>query len=173
MNKSILLPVFILLLTLNLSAQNNDTTPYRFMDHVRFGGGISMAFGSGYSSFSIAPSAIYDFSQYFSAGLAGKYIYHKQKSTVSKAVNMYGGSVLAFFRPIAQLQFSTEYERIKLNERINLQNAVPNSLDALFFGIEYVTGNIAIGFRYNVLYDKGTDDIIYPSAALPVFRVYF
>lgn len=164
--------ILVLLFQFNLNAQNNDTTPDRFWDHVRFGGGLSMGFGSSYSSIAISPSAIYDFSDYFSAGLSGKYIYYKQKGTVSEAVSMYGGSLLTLVRPLNGVQLSAEYERLELSNKLIFQDAIPSAHDALYIGAEWVTGNIAMGLRYDVLYDKRTN-ILYPSALTPVFRVYF
>ena len=132
-----------------------------------------MGFGDSHSYFSIAPSVIYDFSSYFSAGLSGKYMYFKKKSGIERTTNLYGGSVLALFRPARALQLSAEYERLKLNEKIvyDVDNEISLWQPALYIGAEYVTGNIAMGLRYDLLYKK--TNVIYSSALSPVFRVYF
>jgi hypothetical protein len=40
-----------------------------FWKNVRFGSGIGLGFGSGYTNISLAPSAVYNVNKYFSAGL--------------------------------------------------------------------------------------------------------
>ena len=173
MHKIFILLTLIIFVNLDLFSQNSDLGQPRFIDDVRFGGGINIGVGSSYSTFSISPSALYDFSDEFSAGLSFKYVYVKNKSTISSTTNIYGGSLLAFYKPISTLQFSTEFEQLKidqayasLNENASLWQPV------LYIGAEYVTGNISMGLRYDVLFDK-TTNVIYSSALSPVFRIYF
>lgn len=151
------------------SAQNDQS---RFIDNVRFGGGMNMSFGSHYSTFSLSPSAIYDFSPAFSSGLSLKYVYVKNKSTIERTSNLWGGSLLALLRPTNYLQFSSEYELLKIDQDYSNAYEVSQWQDALYFGVEYVTGNLAMGLRYDVLYDKETN-LLYNSAVSPVFRLYF
>lgn len=172
MLKSISLLSLLMLSTIHLYSQNLATDQPRFIDNVRFGGAINMGFGSSYSTFSISPSAIYDFSNEFSAGLSLTYVYVKNKSAIQSTTNLYGGSVLALFRPIHYLQLSTEYEQLKLSKKLVYDNAISTWQPALYIGAEYVTGNVAMGLRYDVLFDK-TTNVIYASALTPVFRVYF
>lgn len=170
MQKSIFLLSLALITSMYLNGQNSEPKE-RFIDNVRFGGGINMGFGSNHSFFTIAPGAIYDFSEYFSSGLSFKYMYFKNKSINPNAVNIIGGSILALYRPGSSIQLSAEFERLKKSEKQVFQDAESLWQSALFFGFEYVTGNIALGLRYDVLYDK--TNLIYPSALSPVFRVYF
>jgi hypothetical protein len=170
MQKSIFLLSLALITSMYLNGQNSEPKE-RFIDNVRFGGGINMGFGSNHSFFTIAPGAIYDFSEYFSSGLSFKYMYFKNKSIHPNAVNIIGGSILALYRPGSSIQLSAEFERLKKSEKQVFQDAESLWQSALFFGFEYVTGNIALGLRYDVLYDK--TNLIYPSALSPVFRVYF
>ena len=171
MRKSIFLLSLLLLANSYFYGQDTVSQKSRFIDNVRFGGGINMGFGSNNSFFAITPGAIYDFSEYFSSGLSFKYMYFKNKSINPNTVNIIGGSILTLFRPINSLQISTEYEQLKKSEKQVFQDADSLWQDALFFGLEYVTGNLAIGLRYDVLYDK--TNLIYPSALSPIFRVYF
>ena len=170
MQKSIFLLSLVLLISIHLNSQNS-VPKERFIDNVRFGGGINMGFGNNHSFFTISPGAIYDFSEFFSSGLSFKYMYFKNKSIHSNTVNIIGGSILALFRPGSSIQLSAEYEQLKKSEKQVFQDADSLWQSALFFGFEYVTGNIAMGLRYDVLYDK--TNLIYPSALSPVFRVYF
>lgn len=170
-NTLLLLNLFIFINT-NLFSQNSDLAPHRFIDDVRFGGGINIGLGNTYSTFSISPSVIYDFSEEFSAGLSGTYVYVKNKSTIESTTNLYGGSVLALYRPINYIQISTEFENLKINQKLIYDNALSDWQTSLYFGLEYVTGNIAMGLRYDILYDK-VKNITNSSALNPVFRVYF
>jgi len=70
------------------------------------------------------------------------------------------------------MQFSTEFEQLKINQNIAFLNDADLWQSALYIGAEYVTGNISMGLRYDVLFDKATN-IIYSSALSPIFRVYF
>lgn len=172
MRKIYLLLTVISLVHLTIFAQNSELDQNRFIDNVRFGGGINMGIGSNHSTFSISPSAIYDFSNEFSAGLSLTYVYVKKKSIANSTTNIYGGSILALYRPINNLQFSTEFEQLKINQKYNFSNDSDLWQSALYIGAEYVTGNISMGLRYDVLFDKNTN-VIYSSALSPVFRVYF
>lgn len=172
MRKIYLLLAIISLVHLNIYGQNSSLDKQRFIDNVRFGGGINMGVGSGYSTFSISPSAIYDFSNTFGAGISLTYVYVKNKSIQSSTTNLYGGSILALFKPINYLQLSTEYENLKINRENYSAPTISQWQDALYFGIEYVTGNISMGLRYDVLFDK-VKSITSSSALNPVFRVYF
>jgi hypothetical protein len=172
MHKILILLLLIFLVNINLFSQNSELDQHRFIDDVRFGGGINIGVGNNYSTFSISPSAIYDFSDKFSAGLSATYVYVKNKSTVSRTTNIYGGSVLALYKPIRNMQFSTEFEQLKINQNIAFLNDADLWQSALYIGAEYVTGNISMGLRYDVLFDK-TTNIIYSSALSPIFRVYF
>jgi len=172
MHKILILQTLIIFIHLNLTAQNSDLEQHRFIDDVRFGGGINIGMGSSYSTFSISPSVLYDFSNEFSAGLSLTYVYLKNKSTINSTTNIYGGSLLALYKPMNSLQFSTEFERLKINQKYASVNESDLWQPALYIGAEYVTGNISMGLRYDVLFDK-TTNVIYSSALSPVFRVYF
>ena len=173
MFKKFFIPSVLFLFTSVLAAQQ-EQIPNRFIDNVRFGGSVNMGFGSSHSFIMLAPSAIYDFSHAFSAGVSAKYMYFKRKSGVDHTTNMFGGSILSLVRPTPNIQLSAEFERLKLNKKIIIdpEGDIDKWQSALFIGAEYVTGNIAMGLRYDLLYDK-VENVIYPSAITPVFRVYF
>ncbi|NOR28719.1 MAG: alpha-ketoglutarate decarboxylase [Lutibacter sp.] len=172
MHKIKILLLFIIFVNINLFGQNSDLEQHRFIDDVRFGGGINIGVGSSYSTFAISPSVIYDFSNTFSAGLSFTYIYVKTKSIINPTTNHYGGSVLALYKPIKNLQLTTEFEQLKVNQKYSTIDVTDLKQNALYIGAEYVTGNFSMGLRYDILFDK-TTNIIYSSALTPVFRVYF
>lgn len=58
-----------------------------FWKNVRFGGGLGLGFGSGYTDITVAPSAIYNFNEYFALGTGLQYSYFRQKD-FSKVIIM-------------------------------------------------------------------------------------
>jgi hypothetical protein len=70
------------------------------------------------------------------------------------------------------MQFSTEFEQLKIDQKYAFVNDSDLWQSALYIGAEYVTGNISMGLRYDVLFDK-TTNVIYSSALSPIFRVFF
>lgn len=172
-SKSILL-ITILFICNNLLAQQQ---PYEskfrsdFWNHVQFGGGLGLGFGSGYTDISISPSAIYNFNEYFALGLGVQYSYIKQRDFY--ASHLYGGSVIALFNPINEVQLSAELEQLRVN--INMEGFNSNSQDywntGLFLGAGYRSGNVTIGARYNVLQNDTKSP--YSDAFMPFVRVYF
>ncbi|MFT5714346.1 MAG: hypothetical protein ACI9WT_000898 [Flavobacterium sp.] len=142
-----------------------------FWNNVQFGGGIGLGIGSGYTDISLAPSAIYNFNEYVALGLGAQYTYVKQRNYY--ASHLYGGSIIALFNPIKEIQLSAELEELRVN--MNLDGSDSSSQDywntGLFFGLGYRNGNVTVGARYNVLQDdtKG----VYTEAFMPFIRVYF
>jgi hypothetical protein len=143
-----------------------------FLNRLQFGGGLGLGIGNGYADIMVAPSAIYNFNSYVSAGLGVQYNYVKQRDLYK--ANMYGGSVIALFNPLEELQISTELEQLRVNRTFN-DSFGNNSQDfwntALFLGAGYRNENITFGVRYNVLHRDR--DNIYADAFMPFVRIYF
>jgi hypothetical protein len=155
-------------------AQENteNKTKSDFWKHVQFGGGLGLGFGSGYTDIMVAPSAIYNFNQYVALGLGAQYSYVKQRDFYY--ANMYGGSLIALFNPIEEIQISTELEQLRVNRTFN--DSFGNDTQdfwntALFLGAGYRNDNITLGLRYNVLHRDR--DNIYAEAFMPFVRIYF
>lgn len=143
-----------------------------FLNRLQFGGGLGLGIGNGYADIMVAPSAIYNFNNYVSAGLGVQYNYVKQRDLYK--ANMYGGSVIALFNPLEELQISTELEQLRINRTFN--GALGNDTQdfwntALFVGAGYRNENVTVGVRYNVLH-KDRDNI-YAEAFMPFVRIYF
>ena len=142
----------------------------QFWKNVQIGGDLALGLGSGYTDISIAPSTIYNFSEYAALGVGLQYKYLKQKDYY--ASHFYGGSIIGLLNPIRQIQLSAELEQLRVN--VNLEGSNSNSQNywntALFIGAGYRSGTVTIGARYNVLDDKNS---IYGSAFMPFVRVYF
>lgn len=143
-----------------------------FWNHVQFGGGLGLGIGNNYTNIMVAPSAVYNFNDYISAGLGAQYNYVKQKDFYQ--ANMYGGSVIGLFNPIREIQISTELEQLRVNR--TFEGAFGSDTKdfwntALFLGAGYRNENLTIGVRYNVLH-KDRDNI-YTEAFMPFVRIFF
>lgn len=180
-------PRFIIFLTKTLAliaiclqfVTANAQDSVNFWEKVRFGGSAGIGFGSGYTDVSLAPGAIYQFNQYVALGLGLQGTYVHQKDYYDSMI--YGGSVVALFNPIPQVQLSAEVEQLRVNlnvdERYASDYTYLNYRDrnfwntALFFGAGYQMENVTIGLRYNVLFSK--KNLVYSDALMPFVRVYF
>ncbi len=162
--------VFILSLT---SWSQEETEKESFLKKVRFGGGMQLSIGSGHTTIGVSPSAIYEISDKFSAGIGVSYLYSKNKLYDIK-YNVYGASALALYNPIRGIQLSAEFEELSVNRK-NYGETDSYWLPALYVGAAYsMSRNVAIGIRYDVLYDdKNENENIYDSAFTPFVRVYF
>ena len=166
--------VFLFCINFNVKAQSLEETQIKsnFWDKVQIGGGLGLGIGNNYTNITVAPSAIYNFNNYFSAGLGLQYSYVKQKNYYQS--NIYGGSVLALFNPIREIQLSAELEQLRVNSKFediygNYSHDFWNT--ALFLGAGYRTNNVTLGVRYNVLHKD--DQGVYVNAFMPFIRVYF
>jgi hypothetical protein len=158
------------------SAQQSPITPAGksiFWQKVQIGGGLALSIGSGFTDITVAPSAIYNFNKYVAAGVGLQGTYSSSKNYYTSAI--YGASLVGLFNPIEQVQLSVEIEQSRVNndyqivDHSNLKDNFWNT--GLFFGAGYRTGNVTIGGRYNVLYNK--NDYVYGDAFMPFVRVYF
>ncbi|MFT5752322.1 MAG: hypothetical protein ACI86L_001835 [Dokdonia sp.] len=153
-----------------------------FWQNVRFGGGIGLSFGNGFFSGTLAPSAIYEFNEQFSAGVGLNGTYNKLKTTSQNfgyTSTIVGGSLLTLFNVIPEIQLSGEFEQLYVTRSFDLNGAntfAPVEDDkywypALFLGAGYRANNVTVGIRYDLLYDENQS--IYANAWMPFFRVYF
>lgn len=170
----LLVVVFLFAFKVNLYAQGTtaNTAKIDFWNAVQIGGGIGVSVGSGAADIMVAPSAIYNFNEYVSAGLGVHYSYVKQRDFYR--ANTYGVSVLTLFNPIEELQISTELEQVNVNRTIRDSfgtNAQHFWNTALFFGLGYRNQNVTLGMRYNILHKDR--NAVYSEAFMPFVRVYF
>ncbi|MEC4004105.1 hypothetical protein OX283_005520 [Flavobacterium sp. SUN052] len=168
---------FLFFICLSFSIYGQDTTQNQqksdFWNHVQFGGGLGLSVGSGFTDVTVAPSAIYNFNNYFSlgAGLQGSIV--SQKNFYSSAI--YGVNTIALFNPIEEAQISVELEQVRVNT--TFRNTTSGTIKdnfwntGLYIGAGYRMDNVTIGLRYNVLYNK--DKSVYSDALMPFVRVYF
>jgi hypothetical protein len=166
--KVILILLFFILAN-DSKAQNQQN---EFWQHMRFGGGIGLSFGDGFFSGTLAPSAIYQFNEQFAAGLALNGTYASLKNQYDATI--LGGSILALYNVIPEIQLSAEFEELHVNR--NYKYYVGEFSEnywypALFLGIGFHSNNFTLGIRYDVLFDN--DKSIYANAFAPFVRVYF
>ena len=167
-----ILTTLVLLQAMLLSAQVKDSTTVKsaFWENVHFGGGLQLGIGNFQTTLGVSPSAIYSFSDDFATGISGSYIYSKFKySDVN--YHIYGGSALALYNPLKELQISTEFEYLTVFRKSNNGNS-SYQVPALYGGIAYRVGKFsAIGLRYDFLYNSKKS--IYDNAFTPFVRLYF
>ena len=164
--------MLLVMIAINVNGQQNAAAKPKseFWNKVQLGGGLGVGVGTGTTNVSIAPTAIYNFNQYVSAGLGIQYNNFKQKDLFTS--NMYGGSVVGLFNPIKEAQFSLEIEQLRVNESsVGVFSSRNFWNTGLFLGAGYRMENVTAGVRYNVLFNK--DKNVYGDAFMPFIRVYF
>ncbi len=144
----------------------NQMQPYNKWS---FGGGVGLSFGNQITSINLAPMAVYKFSEQFSAGGSVQYNYLRRANYSTH--HIYGVGVIGLYNVIPELQISAELEQLRVNSHYDGigNDAFWNT--SLFVGGGYRMGNVAVGVRYNLLYDK--NNTIYTSAWQPFVRVMF
>jgi len=144
----------------------------QFWQHVHFGGGIGLSFGSNYFSGTLAPSAIYRCNEKFSTGAGLSVSYGKEKYVYENLI--LGTSILALYNVIPQLQISTEFEQLYVSRTFDDRFSNPDEnywYPGLYIGAGFSTGPVTMGIRFDVLYDSKRS--IYGNAYNPFVRVYF
>ena len=177
---SLFTQLLFLLLMLSQPLLAQDTVPdtvkqkSRFWERVQFGGNLGLAIGNGYTDITVAPGAIYNVNEMFAVGAGLQYSYINQRDFF--ASHLYGGSLIALFNPIQQIQLSAEVEQLRVNADFDEYGAAPAYSEdfwntGLFVGAGYRAGNVTIGGRYNLLFKQ--DRGVYSNAFMPFVRVYF
>jgi len=137
---------------------------------IQIGGGIGLNFGSGFTDVTLAPSAIYNFNQYFAAGVGIQGSYVRVKNYYESY--LYGGSLIALLSPIEQIQLSAELEQLRVNTNFSGFEPDDNFWNtALYIGGGYRAQNVTVGIRYNVLYKENRS--VYSEPFMPFVRIYF
>ncbi len=143
-----------------------------FWKKVRFGAGLVLNVGNNVTNITIAPSAVYQFNNYVSAGLGIQGSYVSYRNSFKSFI--YGGSIITLINPIEQVQLSLELEQLRVSTSFESSLSIPNKNSwntALFVGAGYITNHVTLGIRYNVLYKES--DNVYGQAFMPFVRVYF
>jgi hypothetical protein len=153
-------------------AQQLPETQANFWQNVRFGGGLGLSFGNGFFAGNIAPIGMYQINEYVSTGVGLNFAYTSERDFYESFV--LGGSVLGFFNPIREIQFSTEFQQSYVSRNFDERTLFKDDkywVPALFLGLGYTTNNITFGIQYDILYDRNRS--IYNDAWFPFVRVLF
>ena len=143
-----------------------------FWNHVHFGGSLGLSFGDNFFSGTLAPSAIYQFDNPVALGFSLNGTYNSQKNFYKSTI--FGGSVMALFNPIYEIQLSAEFEELNVSRNWDSRTGIDDEnywYPALFLGLGYSTNNVTVGIRFDVLYDEYKS--IYANSWAPFVRVYF
>ncbi len=169
---------FILFLSISFSlyGQQQVVGEYKFWDRVRFGGNIGGGFTNDFTSFIIAPQAIYQFNQYVGAGAGLTYSYSELDADrfdiLDYSSNIYGASLIGIVNPIQEVQLSADLELLNVNRNFHEGGVDQNYwVPALFIGAGYRQGNVVFGIRYDVLFDR--ERSIFANDVQPFVRVMF
>lgn len=171
--KKVLILIVVSSFSINSFGQLSDpNSGENFWDNVRFGGNIGLSFGSNFFSGTLSPSAIYQVNHQVALGTAIGFTYNEQRDFYKSTV--IGLSFITLFNPIPEIQLSGEFEQLHVNRKYDSELDTPNNeywYPALYLGAGYGAGNVTIGMRFDVLYDKNKS--IYANSWAPFIRVYF
>lgn len=150
-----------------------------FWQKVQFGGGLGLAFGNGFSNFSLSPTGYYHVNKMVSvgAGISGSYVAQESNPSNYNATGykstIFGGSVIGLFHPIENIQLSTEIEQLRVTRKFDAVNSRNDSFwnTAVFVGAGYRQQNVTFGVKYNLLYANQNN--VYAQDWLPFVRVMF
>ncbi len=168
--KNLSLSLIIAFFSIICNAQEIKTKS-NFWNNVHFGGGLGLNFSNSYTNVTVSPSGIYEFNKHI-AGVIILNMNYSSKKNDFEAI-LLGGSLIALFKPINEIQLSVELEQnnTQLKDKIYNQNS-NYWTTSLFLGAGYAIGNFgAVGVRYDVLYDN--DKSVYGTAFLPFISVFF
>lgn len=150
-----------------------------FWQKVQFGGGLGLAFGNGFSNFSLSPTGYYHINKTVSVGvgISGSYVAQESNPSNYNATGykstIFGGSVIGLFHPIQDVQLSAEIEQLAINRKFDAVNSSKDSFwnTAVFVGAGYRQQNVTFGVRFNLLHANKNN--IYGQSWLPFLRVMF
>lgn len=153
-----------------------------FWSNVRYGGNLGLNFSTGYTAVQVAPQALYQVNPFVGVGvgLNGSYInrnFDRRNNFVNInqdfSSTILGGSVIGLFQPIREIQLSTEFEYLNINQDFDDPSIGDRKywVPAFFVGAGYVTGPVTIGARYDLLFNEGRS--LYRNGIQPFVRVFF
>lgn len=163
--------LLVILSVISLQAQNPDERS-EFWQNVRFGGGLGLSFTNGFFSGTLAPTAIYEFNNEFALGVGLNGTYNSLRNEYTSTI--LGGSTLALYNVIPELQLSAEFEQLNVSRNFEAATGIPDEnywYPALFLGAGFRSNNVIMGIRYDVIYDE--ERSIYANAWMPFVRVFF
>ena len=167
------------LFSIALQAQTTDSD---FWNRVRYGGNLGLNFSTGYTAIQIAPQAVYQVNPFVGVGLGLNGSYVKRNfdrdnrfpdDNLDFTSTILGGSVIGIFQPIREIQLSSDFELLNVNQNFEDSQFQDDNywVPALFLGAGYSSGPVVFGVRYDVLFDD--DRSVYRNGLQPFVRVLF
>ena len=166
--KKVILIISLLLIN---KIQSQETEP-NFWNNVRFGGGLGLNFGDGFFGATIAPSSIYQFNNTLALGIGLNATFNNLKGRYKSTI--LGGSLIGLVNVIPEIQLSSELENLHVDRNFDAITGLEDDsywVPALFLGAGYRTGNVTLGIRYDVLFDR--EKSVYYDPWAPFVRFYF
>jgi hypothetical protein len=161
---------FILLILLTalqtLSAQKKESK-------FHFYGGFGLNFSGNSFQVSVQPGLLYDANKIFKVGAGVQYAYGTNSGNVigtNYSYHILGFNFLSLAYPINEIEISAEFEDLYVMQKLNNTSSEYWS-PALFAGVGYHFGNVAVGFKYDFLHKNGKS--VYQDAFMPYIRIYF
>jgi hypothetical protein len=152
---------------IQISTENTKNNP--FWENVLFGGSVGLTFSNQFTDVLIAPNALYEFNDYFAAGIGLQGNYLQQRQNFETFV--YGASLIGIVNPFEFVQVSVELEQLRFN--INYRDFDDENFwnTALFLGLGLRQDNFTVGIRYNLLHLNKNG--YYSEPLIPFVRVTF
>lgn len=146
----------------------------KFWKKVQFTGGLNLNFGSGFTNVGVSPNILYNVNKFISVGTGFQFNF--VNTPVNKSF-VYGINLTTLFNTTESIQLSLDFEQLRINSisksTLDGANIFPKQNLwnlSLFFGAGYRMGNVTVGGRYNVLFNK--NNRIYNSAFTPFVRIF-
>ncbi len=158
---------------LPVSKMTNSPAAAAKKTHTRLGfyGGFGLGFTSTGFYADLQPGIIYRLKPEFHLGanaFIGYQSYHT--ANVSSHQWIYGYDLLALYLPWRFLELSADYQDLTVKRTVNNETS-QWEVPAFYLGVAYRTGRVAVGFRYDLLFQQGRS--IYPTAFTPFVRIYW
>ena len=137
----------------------------------QFYGGFGLGWTNNEFYADIKPGILYRLAPKFRIGgnLQFTYLSRKSFGTTSRYY-IYGYDLLALFLPVSQMELSADYQHSFVSQNIS-GNQLSRQVKAFFVGAAYRTRHVAIGMKYDLLYDENNS--LYNSPFIPFVRIYF
>ncbi|MFS8081817.1 MAG: hypothetical protein ACMG51_00085 [Ginsengibacter sp.] len=137
---------------------------------LKFGMGFGLNFVGG-TNISLSPNLTYPLTQKVSVGAGLQFNYASLKN-VQKTTTI-GANALLYYTPVKKILTSLEFSELHVNRNLLFTNTKDEFWEsALFVGLGYqLTPKIALGAKYNVLYNKNKS--IYSSPVVPFININF
>jgi hypothetical protein len=147
-----------------------DTLQVHEAKKLNFGCGFGLNFVGG-TNISLSPNLTYNVSNKVAFGLGIQWNYLAIKNIQNTTT--YGANSFFQFKPAQKIMTLLEFAQLRVSTKSEIDDSKRNYWDsALFIGVGFnITNKIAIGAKYNLLYDE--DESIYSSPVIPFVNISF